>query len=126
MGKFMAGSEKNSPTRVPAMWLLRFEAMVLIGIALYLIVSSFLATVSAPAALVGEIVFAIMGSIGLFFASRGFQEAKSYGRAPAVLANGIAMGVAYFMITGGLIWVGLIVGALGLATFICSLFGYTE
>ena len=122
----MARSEKKSPTRVPAMWLSRIEAMVLIGIALYLIVSSFIATVSAPAALVGEIVFAIMGAIGLYFASRGFQEAKSYGRAPAVLANGIAMGVAYFMITGGLIGVGLIVGALGLATFICSLFGYTE
>lgn len=122
----MARSDMKSPTRVPAMWLLRFEAIVLIGIALYLIVSSFIVTVSAPAALVGEIVFAIMGAIGLYFASRGFQEAKSYGRAPAVLANGIAMGVAYFMITGGLIWVGLIVGALGLATFICSLFGYTE
>jgi hypothetical protein len=118
--------DSKSPTRVHAMWLLLLESVILVGIALYLVLSAFVATVSAPAALVGEIVFALLGAIGLYFAARGFAQAKSFGRAPAVLANGIAMGVSYFMITGGLIWVGLIVGALGLATFVCSLFGYTE
>ncbi len=113
-------------TRTQAMWLLRFESLILLAIACYLVISSFTSTVTAPSALVGEIIFSLVGCLGLFIASKGFAQSRSYGRAPAVLANAIAMGVAYFMISGGLVWVGLIVGALGLTTFICALFGYKE
>ena len=112
--------------RVSAIWLLRLESIILLGIALYLIIASFTSEVNAPGALVGEIVFALVGATGLFIASRGFAQKKSYGRAPAVLANGIAMGVSYFMITGTFTLVGIPLGALGFVTFLSSLFGYSE
>ena len=110
--------------RVSAIWLLRLESLILGGIVLYLIVATFTSDVSAPGALVGEIIFALAGAGGLFIASKGFAQSKSYGRAPAVLANGIAMGVSYFMVTGGLLAVGIPLGVLGLVTFLASLFGY--
>jgi len=112
--------------RVSAIWLLRLESLILVGIVLYLIVATFTSDVSAPGALIGEIVFALFGSAGLFISAKGFAQSKSYGRAPAVLANGIAMGVSYFMITGGLLLVGIPLGILGFVTFVASLFGYSE
>jgi hypothetical protein len=56
----------------------------------------------------------------------GFARKRSYGRAPAVLANAIAVGVSYYMITGGLLAVGIPLALLGATTFIASLFGYHE
>ena len=64
--------------RVSAIWLLRLESIILLGIALYLIIASFTSQVNAPGALVGEIVFALVGATGLFIASRGFAQKKSY------------------------------------------------
>ena len=116
----------NERARVSAVWLLRLESIILVGIVLYLIGATFTSEVSSPSALIGEIVFAFGGAVGLFLASNGFAQGKSFGRAPAVLANGIAMGVSYFMITGGLSLVGIPLGLLGLATFLASLFGYSE
>jgi hypothetical protein len=76
--------------------------------------------------LIGEIVFALMGATGLYFASVGFARKRSYGRAPAVLANAIAVGVSYYMITGGLLVVGIPLALLGSVTFVAALFGYRE
>ena len=83
-------------------------------------------TATWPSALVGEIVFALLGATGLFFASMGFAKRRSYGRAPAVLANAIAVGVSYYMISGGLLAVGISLALLGSVTFVAALFGYRE
>jgi len=50
--------------------------------------------------LIGVIVFALLGSAGLFASARGYKSGKNYGRSPAILANLIALGVAYFQIQG--------------------------
>lgn len=116
----------NERARIWAKWLLRLESLVLGLIVLYLIIASITSSVSTPSALIGEIVFALAGAVGLFLASKAFSHGKSYGRAPAVLANAIAMGVSYFMVTGGLLAVGIPLGFLGLVTLLSSLFGYSE
>ena len=46
--------------------------------------------------------------------------------APAVLANAIAVGVSYYMISGGLLIVGIPLSLLGAITFVAALFGYRE
>ncbi|MEN9324866.1 MAG: hypothetical protein RL414_620 [Actinomycetota bacterium] len=109
-----------------AIVLLRIESGLLCLIALYLATSAVMKKVEAPSALVGEIAFSLIGAIGLYFASRGFQQARSYGRAPALLANLIALGVSYFMISGSLIAVGAPLALLATLTAISSLLGYSE
>jgi hypothetical protein len=109
-----------------AVWLLRIESLILVGIVLYLLLASVFSTATWPSALIGEIVFALLGAAGLFFASMGFARRRSYGRAPAVLANAIAVGVSYYMITGGLLIVGIPLALLGAITFVAALFGYRE
>jgi hypothetical protein len=113
-------------SRKAAVWLLRFESLILVGIVVYLILASVFSTATWPSALIGEIVFALLGAAGLFFASMGFANRRSYGRAPAVLANAIAVGVSYYMITGGLLIVGIPLALLGAITFVAALFGYRE
>lgn len=112
--------------RRSAILLLRVEALLIIGIAGYLIFSALTKKVEAPSALIGEILFAIIGAIGLYFASRGFSQSKSYGRAPALLANLIALGVAYFMITGSFLTLGIPLALLAGVTAISCLLGYSE
>ena len=113
-------------SRKAAVWLLRIESLILVGIVLYLLLASVFSTATWPSALIGEIVFALLGAAGLFFASMGFARRRSYGRAPAVLANAIAVGVSYYMITGGLLIVGIPLALLGAITFVTALFGYRE
>ena len=113
-------------SRNAAVWLLRIESLILVGIVLYLLLASVFSTATWPSALIGEIVFALLVAAGLFFASMGFARRRSYGRAPAVLANAIAVGVSYYMITGGLLIVGIPLALLGAITFVAALFGYRE
>ena len=112
--------------RKSARHLLRIESALLILLSLYLSISAMIKTVSAPGALAGEISFSLIAAIGLFICSRGFTQRKSYGRAPALLANLIALGVAYFMISGKLVWVGALLALLTFATALSALLGYTE
>ena len=112
--------------RKSAKLLLRIESALLILLALYLALSALIKGVTAPGALAGEIAFSIIAAIGLFICSRGFASANSYGRAPALLANLIALGVAYFMISGKLIAVGFALALLAALTALSALLGYTE
>ena len=65
-----------------------------------------------------------LGNISLV--SIDFDKQKSFGRAPAVLANLIALGVSYYMITGKLYLVGIPLALLAGATLISSALGYSE
>ena len=113
-------------SRISAIWLLRIESLILVGIVLYLLLATVFSTATWPSALIAEIVFASVGAIGLYFASTGFARHRSYGRAPAVLANLIAIGVSYYMITGQLYLVGIPLALLAGATLISSALGYSE
>jgi hypothetical protein len=93
---------------------------------LYLLIAPFISDVSAPAALSVEIIFAVVASIGLWFSAVGFEKKRSFGRAPAVLANLIALGVSYYMITGSLLIVGIPLAILALITLFSAALGYAE
>lgn len=110
--------------RQNAIRLLRLESGLLILLVIYLGFSGIYKTVSAPGALIGEVIFGLLGAGALYISSNGFVQRKSFGRAPAVLANLIALGVSYFMFSGGLIIVALPLSLLALATFLSALFGY--
>ena len=111
------------PSRIHiiAAWLVRIEAIFLFGLGAYLLIRTLTSSVEELDAVIAEIVFLIIGGIGLFFAGRGFLQQRNYGRGPTVLANLIAMGVAYYMIDGERLALGLTLGTYALITFIAAL-----
>ena len=113
-------------SRVRAIYLLRLESLIILGLVIYLLVAPLISEVNVPAALSAEIVFGLLASIGLWASASGFKQKKSFGRAPAVLANLIALGVSYYMITGKLLVVGIPLAILAAITLISAALGYKE
>jgi hypothetical protein len=113
-------------SRVRAIYLLKFESLLILGIVVYLVIAPLFSTVSLPSALGAEIIYGLLGSIGLWVSAVGFAQKRSYGRAPAVLANLIALGVAYYMITGKFLLVGIPLAIIALITMVSAAFGYKE
>lgn len=92
------------------------EAAFLLILALYLFIRTATSDVTELDAMIAEITLLILGASGLFFAGRGVLNQRRYGRGPIVLANLIALGVAYYMIDGDRLLWGLALGAMALAT----------
>ena len=80
--------------------LLYIEAALVLSLGLWLIFFSFTHESVEMAPVLGEIGFALLGALGLYVAGRGYAKGKNYGRSPAMLANLIALGVAYYQIHG--------------------------
>lgn len=80
--------------------LLYVEACIVLTLGLWLIFFSFTHENEEITPLLGEISFATIGALGLFVAGRGYARGKNYGRSPAILANLIAIGVAYYQFQG--------------------------
>jgi hypothetical protein len=112
--------------RKRAIVLLRIESMIILSLVIYLLIAASLSSVTAPESLGAEIVFGFIGAAGLWVCARGFVQEKSFGRAPAVLANLIALGVSYYMISGDLLIVGIPLAILALITMISAALGYKE
>ena len=112
--------------RIRAIYLLRLESLIILGLVIYLLVAPLISEVNVPAALSAEIIFGLLASVGLWASASGFKQKKSFGRAPAVLANLIALGVSYYMITGKLLIVGIPLAILAAITLISAALGYRE
>ena len=97
----MSKNYELSPRRTTIATLLFIEAAIVLALAGWLIFFSFTHENEEVPALLGEIGFALLGALGLFAAGRGYKRGKNYGRSPALLANLIALGVAYYQIQGG-------------------------
>ena len=106
----------GSPHRSTVATLLYIEAAIVFALGLWLIFFSFTHENEEVAPLLGEISFAALGAIGLFIAGRGYARGKNYGRSPAILANLIAVGVAYYQIQGAFYIGAVIILALALPT----------
>jgi hypothetical protein len=112
--------------RKRAILLLRIESLIVFSLVLYLLIAPLVSSVTAVESLGAEIFFGSLGSMGLWFSSVGFSKKKSFGRAPAVLANLIALGVSYYMISGSFIAVGIPLAILSLVTLFSAAFGYKD
>jgi hypothetical protein len=112
--------------RKRAILLLRIESLIVFSLVLYLLIAPLVSSVTAVESLGAEIIFGFLGSAGLWVCARGFKAGKSFGRAPAVLANLIALGVSYYMIQGNFLLVGIPLAALALVTMVSAALGYKE
>ena len=113
-------------SRARAIYLLRFESLIILTAVIYLLIAPLISDVTAPTTLSAEIGFGLLGSTGLWLCASGFKKRRSFGRAPAVLANLIALGVSYYMISGNLLLVGIPLAILAFITLLSALFGYSE
>ena len=102
--------------------LVRLEALFLAGLASYLAIRTATSKVEELDAILAEIVFLSIASTGLFFAGKGFIAKRNFARAPTVLANLIAIGVAYYMIDGERDLLGIGLGSFALVTLLAALF----
>ena len=101
-------------------FLVNIEAGFLLVLALYLFIRTATENVSELDAMIAEILFLLLGSAGLFFAGRGLQRQKRYGRGAIVMANLIALGVAYYMIGGDRLLWGVTLGTFAFVTIVLS------
>ena len=96
--------------------LLYFEAAIVFALAVWLVELGITHHQKEIAPLIGVILFALLSAIGLFAAGRGYKTGKNYGRSPAILANLIALGVAYYQIQGHFYIGAIVILALALPT----------
>ena len=101
--------------------LVRLEALFLAGLASYLAIRTATSKVEELDAILAEIIFLSIASTGLFFAGKGFISKRNFARAPTVLANLIAIGVAYYMIDGERDLLGIGLGSFALVTLLAAL-----
>jgi hypothetical protein len=98
------------------------EGLIVAGLGLFLLINSIFVDVEEPSAWVAEIVFAFFGGAGLILASTGLRNGKNWGRAPVVIANLIALPVAYYLWTSGQTFAAIVLGAIALPALITSWF----
>ena len=98
------------------------EGVIVAALALFLIGNSFFSEVEAQSAWLAEIAFATLGSAGLIVASIGLRRQRNWGRAPVVLANLIAVPVAYYLVTSDRIYLGIILGLIAIPALVTTWF----
>ena len=101
--------------------LLNLEGAVVLALGAFLIFKSITADSVELAPLAGEIFFAAIGGLGLLASAYSFKNKRRFGRAPAVLANLIALGVAKYQFEGGLWFIALPLVIVAVITLYCAL-----
>jgi hypothetical protein len=96
----MIDTPNLSTKRATVASLLYVEAGLVFALGAWLTVLGFTHEEKEMAPLLGVIVFAVLGAAGLFACARGYVNGKNFGRSPTILANLIAVGVAYYQVQG--------------------------
>ena len=119
-------SDAREPNSSPD-WLYRLasslsilEGLIVAGLGLFLVLNSFFSDVEEPSAWLAEIAFAALGSIGLIVAGMGLKRRKNWGRAPVVIANLIALPVAYYLWTSDQMVIAILLGAIALPALVSA------
>ena len=116
----------NATRRNIATALLNFEGVVVLALGvfvLYLDLTRDDVSVAGSVEilpLLGVLLFALIGGLGLLACAYSFKNQRHFGRAPAVLANLIALGVAKYQFEGGLWFVALPLVILAASTIYCA------
>ena len=97
------------------------EGLIVAGLGLFLVLNSFFSDIEEPSAWVAEIAFAALGATGLIIAGIGLRRRKNWGRAPVVIANLIALPVAYYLWTSDQKIVAILLGLIALPALVSSL-----
>jgi hypothetical protein len=88
--------------------LVLFEALVLVGAAVYLLHGLLVEDAAAPIAAIAMVLMALVFAVGIGFCGRGLLQRATWARSPVVVWQllEIAAGIPAF--TGGSAWVGVV------------------
>ena len=106
--------------------LLNFEGAVVLALGLFVLYLDLTREDVAVAGSVellpflGVLLFSLLGGLGLLASAYSFKNKRRFGRAPAVLANLIALGVAKYQFEGGLWFVALPLVIVAALTLYCA------
>jgi hypothetical protein len=101
--------------------LLRIEGISILALGLFLIIKGLVDGGGIEWFVIsGILALAIVGGLGLLLAAKGFRSKKMYGRAPAVLANLIAIGVSKYIFEAGFWWAALPLTIYAALTIYCA------
>lgn len=121
----MSGIEKKhlsqSARRSIVITLLNLEGLLVLALGVLLIFKALTADSVEYLPLSGEIFFVAIGGLGLLASAYSFKKMRNFGRAPAVLANLIALGVAKYQYEGGLWFLALPLVMVAALTLYCAL-----
>lgn len=107
--------------------LLFIEGLVVLGLALYLLIQSFVANnISDHKALIGEIIYVALASTTFFLFSWGFYTNRRFARAPAILTNLIFLGISTYMFAEHLYLLGATTFVISAATAIAAISVFPE
>jgi hypothetical protein len=112
---------KASKARALVASLLIFESVMVALLGVWLIILAVTADSVEGLPLLGVLIFIGLGSGGLFAAAMGYRRGKYFGRAPALLANLIAIGVSKYQFDGGLYIVAIPLFILAVVTVVSVL-----
>jgi len=112
-------AEPTPSTLRAAVWLLFVQAAGMVALTLYLGYESATADSVALTSALLLTVFAALGAVALFFLGRILGQGRAGARGPAIVLQLMLCAVGYYMIQGGLAWLGVLLIALGL--LVCGL-----
>ena len=101
--------------------LLRIEGISILALGLFLIIKGLIDGGAIEWFVIsGILALALSGGFGLLAAAHGFKSKKMYGRAPAVLANLIAIGVSKYIYEAGFWWAAIPLTLYAALTIYCA------
>ena len=101
--------------------LLRIEGIFILALGLFLVIKGLIDGGGIEWFVIsGILALAVFGGLGLLVAAHGFKSMRMYGRAPAVLANLIAIGVAKYMFEAGLLLAAILLTLYAAFTIFCA------
>jgi hypothetical protein len=102
--------------------LLRIEGISILALGVFLIVKGLIDGGEIEWFVIsGILALALSGGVGLLVAAKGFKAERMYGRAPAVLANLIAIGVSKYIFEAGFWWAALPLTLYAALTIYCAI-----
>jgi hypothetical protein len=96
--------------------LLFIEGGVVLALGVWLVTLGFTHENREILPLLGVVLFCVLGGFGLIQCGRGYRAGKNYGKAPAVLANLIALGVVKYQVEASVYYLAIPIGVLAVAT----------
>ena len=96
--------------------LLFLEGGVVLALGVWLVILGFTHENREILPLLGVFLFCIVGGLGLIQCGRGYSAGKNYGKAPAVLANLIALGVVKNQVEASAYYLAIPIALLAVST----------
>ena len=112
----MTSPSRQIDRRSIAATLLFIEGALVLALGAWLIVLGITHENREILPLLGVLLFAIAGGFGLIQCGRGYKAGKNFGKAPAVLANLIVLGVVKYQAEAGLYYLAIPLAVIAVVT----------